>query len=268
MKFVLKSSNHVLKLIELFKLIKSLNTFCTMYCNESKIFIQTMDDSHIALLDININKDWFDDYDCTTETISFNTSIITNILNLYTPNGIITFNTSDNSDYLSISLLSKDNNEKRFDIPLVDIDTDLLKSSELDYGLELSIPTKNFDKIISEHLLFGDSVEIVYNNNNFYMKSIGDLGEYKLKIPKENLNIIKSEDNSKLYNKISLKFLSYITKIYSVFKHINIKMSNEEGNPLTLESTEEDDELLKIIYYIAPKIQDDDEEFEFSEFTY
>ena len=54
MKFVLKSSNHVLKLIELFKLIRSLNTYCTMYCNKDKIFIQTMDDSHIALLDINI----------------------------------------------------------------------------------------------------------------------------------------------------------------------------------------------------------------------
>ena len=270
MKFVLKSSNHVLKLIELFKLIRSLNNYCTMYCNKDKIFIQTMDDSHIALLDINIKKEWFESYDCIGETISFNTTIITNILNLYSPNAIITFSTNENSDYLTISLLSQDNNEKAFDIPLVDIDSDVLESGKLNYGLELSISTKKFDKIISEHALFGDSVDIVYNNDNFYMRSVGDLGEYKLKMPHENLDIINCIENTSLYNKISLKFLSYVTKLYSVFKSINIKISNEEGNPLTLQYYEDNDEshLLEIIYYIAPKIQDDDEEFEYSEFTY
>ena len=73
------------------------------------------------------------------------------------------------------------------------------------------------------------SVDIVYNNNTFYMRSIGDLGEYKLKIPNENLEIVNYEENVRLYNKVSLKFLSYITKIYSVFKTINIKIASEEA---------------------------------------
>ena len=273
MKIVLKSSNKLIKLLELFKIIKSLNSFCTLYCNKERIFIQTMDDSHITLLNINIKKDWFESYECDeNENISFNSTIITSILNLYSPKAIITFTTGEDLDFLDISLQYSDNSVKSFSLPLVDIDTDLLSSNSINCGIDLSISTKRFDKIVSEHTLFGDTVDIVYNNNTFYMRTLGDLGEYKLKIPKENLSITENVDDFQTYNKISLKYLSYITKLHSVFDKITIKISSEDGNPLTVQYYEDNEDrsndLLEIIYYIAPKFQDDDEEINYNEFEY
>lgn len=273
MKIIIKSSNKLIKLLELFKIIKSLNVFCTLYCNKDRIFIQTMDDSHITLLNINIKKDWFETYECDVdEVLSFNSSIITNILNLYSPKTVVTFTTTEDLDFLDISLLYSDNSEKAFSLPLVDIDSDLLASNNIDCGIDLSISTKKFDKIISEHSLFGDSVDIVYNKNTFYMRTMGDLGEYKLKIPKDNLSIIENINDFQTYNKISLKYLSYITKLYSVFEKISIQIPSEEGGPLTVKYYEDNEnrnnDLLEIIYYIAPKFQDDDEEINYSEFEY
>jgi|TARA_B110000285_G_C15113017_1_gene612278 proliferating cell nuclear antigen len=232
-----------------------------------------MDDAHITLLNINIKKEWFESYECgEDENISFNSTIITSILNLYSPKTVITFTTDEDLDFLNISLQYIDNSVKSFSLPLIDIDGDLLCSNPIECGIDLSISTKRFDKIVSEHALFGDTVDIVYNNNTFYMRTTGDLGEYKLKIPKETLSIIENVSDYKTYNKISLKYLSFITKLHSVFDKITIKISSDDGNPLTVQYyediTDKSNDLLEIIYYIAPKFQDDDEEINYNEFEY
>lgn len=263
MKFIIESSKKAITLIELFKVLKNLNNYCTLCCNETELYIQTMDDSHVSLFDLKIQKDWFTEYNANNDVVSFNSSIIVKILNLYTPNTKVTFQTSKNDEYLEISLLQSDGNEKCFEIPLMDIDSDLLGTMEIDSTMEFSMNTKQYDKYLNEMALFGDTLEIACVNDNIYLKSSGDEGKYTIRIPHENLENFEVVEDTKLRVKVALKYLNYISKVYTVFKSLNFKI--DEGSPICI--TIDDDEHISMKYFIAPKSEDnDDNEEDFSEY--
>lgn len=266
MLFTLKSPERVCKLIELFKVIKSLNNFCTMYCKPTGMFIQTMDDAHVSLMDITIEKDWFEHFESEEETISVNIKVLSTVLSLYTPNTEMSFTSSD--DYLEISLKYDDRTEKSFELPRIDIDCDVMNSQDIDHSLEFSINTKKMDRYICDMQLFGDTMELVYVNEVIYMRSNGDDGKYCLKLTTDLVDDLIVEEDLKLMARVPLRFPAAVTKMSSVFEQIYIQIS--ENAPFTFKMSDivendESEELMKIIYYVAPKIEDDDE-FDFSEF--
>ena len=298
MKFSLLSSNKVLKLIEIFKVLKNLNDSVSLYCKESEIFIQVMDDSHVSLLNLTIHKEWFDFYEIEEEeTISFQTGIIVKILSLYDPpepkklsvkekkelakqkkaeaasevvpeeGNEVSFEKTSAMDKLQITLKYKDNIEKCFELPLFDIDSELLEPEKIEGSIEFSIHTKQMDKYMNELLLFGENMEFICVGDNVFMESSGDEGKYRLKLPHDVLDELMIEPDLKLKTKISLKYLSYITKIFCVFKQLSFKI--EKDQPIFIEVLEKKEDgviLLHIRYYIAPKIEDYEEEVDFSEF--
>uniref|UniRef100_A0AB39JD62 Proliferating cell nuclear antigen PCNA N-terminal domain-containing protein n=1 Tax=Florenciella sp. virus SA2 TaxID=3240092 RepID=A0AB39JD62_9VIRU len=263
MKIVIDSSKKVLKFVELFKMIKSLNDYCTIYCKEDGLFIQVMDDARVSLLNINIDKGWFKDYDSTIESISFNAKYISIILAMYQPNCVVTF--VNNDEFMNIILNYADGSEKTFEIHLVDIETDIMESQEIEHSLDFSINTKKLDNYINDMQLFGDTLELIYINDAIYMRSFGENGKYQLKLGCDLLENFVVEEDLKLYCKVSLKFPNLISKLYSTFKSISIHVSEEAPFVFELLDKDEEDNKLNIVYYVAPKIEDDDE-FDFSEF--
>ena len=264
MRFTLEKNRRVVTLIELFKVIKGLNNFCKMYCKEDELFIQIMDDSHISLLEIKLKKEWFSSYESNGEVISFNSKILTTIMGLHTLDSITTFETSE--EYLYISFQQKDKIEKTFQIVLIDLDSDLMESQQIDPSLEFSIGTRKLDQYFNELQSFGDTLELVHVNDTIYMRSQGDEGKYTLKITDDLLDELVVEEELQMVCKVTLKQTSLITKLYSVFKRINVSVS--EDAPFTLRilpSEEEEKDLLEIKFFIAPKV-DDEGDFDFSEF--
>ena len=275
MRFELESSNKVLKLIEVFKIVKSLGSHCTLFCKNEYIYIQCMDGSHICLFDVKIMKEWFDVYECDDETISFMSSAIVKILSLYSPKTKVTMSTDGKQEHLNIELNYTDGINKYFQLPLMDIDMDLLEPGENDYSMEFSIKTKIMDKYISELSLFGESLCIKSKDDKLIMKTSGSDGSSTINVPHDNLEEFVVEENLSLNVKVDLRYISHITKIYCVFKTMNIKVDSqfplcvsfEEYEENSEENTEEEsstgnDPLLKIVYFVAPKTTDDDEDSE------
>ena len=219
-----------------------------------------MDDSHVCLFNLTIKKAWFDLYNGNNEVISFHTSIIVKILSLYQPKCEIIFQSNENKNYLEITLKYKDHTEKQFCIPLIDLDIDLLDSQPIEGSVEFMIKTKTMDKYVQEMLLFGDTMEMVCCNENIYMISEGDDGKYQLKIPYENIDELVLEEELKLKIKIPLKYINIITKVYSVFDTLSIKIEKDAPFCISLQdkNKETNELLVNIDYFIAPKIEDDD----------
>ena len=268
MKFVITSSQKALKLIEIFKVIKNLSSDCTLYCKDEYIYIQTMDPSHVCLLDIKLMKNWFDEYELLNcdETISFSSNIIVKILALFVPKTKLIIQTSKNGDNMVIELIYPDNIEKTFEIPLMDIDQDYIETGDNDYSIEFSMKTKILDKYVNEMMIFGDVLRLKCMYDNLYMSS-GDKtnGNYKVKIPHDNLEELEVEENLKMSVKVDLKYISFISKFYGVFNIINIKSDSQfpmkfyfnDGCSITKpENMDEND--LQITYFIAPKIEEDE----------
>lgn len=260
MKFTIQNQERGQKWIEIFKLIKHLNSYTTICSKSDALFIQIMDDSHVCLLNINIEKEWFDTYDCEGETISFMSVIMVKILNLYAINTKMTFE-MDN-EKLKISFLYEDKREKIFELPLIDIDKDILDSQPIEGSVEFQMSTKSLDKYISEMLLFGDSMEFICYKDNLFMKSSGDEGNYTLKIPYDVLDELIMEEDLQLKTRVSLKYLYYLTKSHNVFKNLQLKIEADVPFHVVIE-----EEHFKLQYYIAPKINDDEDNDEsFQEF--
>ena len=98
------------------------------------------------------------------------------------------------------------------------------------------------------------------------MRTQGDEGKYMLKITDDLLDDLIVEEDLQLVCKVPLRYTSLVTKLYSVFKKINVNVSEDAPFTLKFFPTEEDEkELLEIKFYIAPKV-DDENDFDFSEF--
>ena len=169
--FKLTESNKVQKFITLIKTIKLFNDYISFIFDSNKLYIQGMDGSHICLYEININKDWFDEYNYTNDQsqiiMSCVSSIMNKILSLAKTNQGITIGFDDNNcekiniDIYDILLKdtsdSKENkniNEKNFEINCIDIDFDLLTPDEMDYDVDLYINSKELSNYFSELIQF------------------------------------------------------------------------------------------------------------------
>ena len=94
------------------------------------------------------------------------------------------------------------------------------------------------------------------------MKSNGEEGHYTLKIPYEILDELIIEDDLQMRTRVSLKYLYYLTKSNNVFKEIKLKIQSNAPFFVTIEEP-----MFKLQYYIAPKINDDEDDCaDFSEF--
>ena len=218
MKFVIESSSNVLKLIEIFKLIKSLGSYCSLFCKDEYVYIQCMDGSHICLFDVKIMSGWFDEYTAEDETIGFTSSSIVKILSLYVPKTKVIIETDPNGEYMSIEMIFSDGIEKYFKIPLIEIDVDLLEPGENDYSMEFSIKTKTMDKYMSELMIFGEVLSIKSKNDKLILKSGGSEGSSSINVPHDNLEEFVVEEGLKLNVNVDIKYLSMISKFYCVFK--------------------------------------------------
>jgi proliferating cell nuclear antigen len=261
MKLILEDSEKAQKWIELFKILKNLNSYTTICSQEEKLFIQIMDDSQVCLMNVSIEKEWFDEYVSCGETFSILSTVIVKIFHLYTAGCRLCLETND--EKLNIRFTYPDKSEKIFELNLIDIERDMLESQNIEGSVEFEIKTKVFDKYISEMILFGENMEFICVQENIYMKSYGDEGKYTLKLPHNTMDELIVEDDLQLKTKISLKYLSYITKGHAVFPQMSVKI--QKGVPLQLDILEDN---IEIRYYIAPKMSDeDDEDEDFSEYV-
>lgn len=263
MLFILENNRKVISLIELFKVVKGLNNFCKMYCNPDELFIQIMDDSHVSLLEIKIKKGWFSSYESRGEVISFNSKILTLIMGLHTSDSVVSFESSEEN--LNISFSQKDKTEKSFQINLIDLDSDLMASQDVEHSLEFSINARKLDQYFNELQSFGDTLELVHVNEKIYMRSQGDEGKYTLKITHDLVDDLIVEEDLCMVCKVPLKYISLFTKLYSVFKRITVNVSQDAPFTLKVVPFEEESEHLEIKFFIAPKV-DDETDYDFSEF--
>ena len=258
MKLIIANAEKAQQWIELFKVIKHLNSYTTICSRKDEVFIQIMDDSQVCLMNVTIESPWFDTYECdpvegSGETFSFLSNIMVKILQLYSPGTTLCMYTKN--EKLTIQFQYKDKSEKLFELHLVDVEKDVLDSQNIEGSVEFEINTKVFDKYVSEMILFGENMEFVCYQENIYMKSYGDEGMYTLKLPHDSMEELIVEDDLKLKTKVSLKYLSYITKIHPVFNTITMKVRPDA--PIQVDIL---DEYIEVRYYIAPKISDHDEE--------
>lgn len=287
MKFCLNTHDKQQQFTQILKTLKSFTEEVNVYIDENRLYIQTMDEAHICLINIHLNKTWFDEYtftDSDTETqevtegvcIGIQLKTILHILSCIMPNSSLEFsygsdtqddNHSDSVDLdnLHITIRTMDDNttvkEKAFSVPIMNLDQDLLEVPDKEYEVELGLQSKIIQDVIHELNGFSDTINFHINENTIELKTaeVSDNPEmgscaYNVTLGIEQIDEFSIVEDYDMSMKYSTKKLDTIMGLSRVSGNVMFRIS--EDSPLEVDFTMPDECELKV--YLAPKMDDDE----------
>jgi len=241
--------------IALFGILKNTSSNISLYFEKDRIHLQGMDKSHVCLFDGYLHREWFDIYDKNTdniENICIDTSIFYTIISSSHVDHTIYLNYDIKADILQIDLLSKDNFNKYFKIPLVNIDYDLINIPTVDYDTDFSILAKKLLEITSQMINFGNDINIQCSEEQINLTTSGINGEMMVNIPIDDLNEYSICEGEVINNTYSLHYIHKMcisSKLcnqieFSISTTFPMKIKYDLGNNSSL------------MFFMAPKVMD------------
>jgi proliferating cell nuclear antigen len=139
--------------------IKDLVQDCNFDCNDSGIALQAMDNSHVALVSMNLTADSFDPYRCDRNiALGVNLTSLTKVLRAAQPSDQLTLKAEDAPDSLSLTFESSEKDRiSEYDLKLMDIDQEHLGIPETDYAATISMPSVEFRRICTDLMALSES---------------------------------------------------------------------------------------------------------------
>ncbi|CAG9798411.1 unnamed protein product [Chironomus riparius] len=241
--------------------IKDLLNEAIFDCSDSGIQLQAMDNSHVSLVSLNLRSDGFDKYRCDRNlSLGMNLANMAKILKCANNNDTVTIKAQDNADTVTFMFESQ-NQEKMsdYEMKLMNLDQEHLGIPETDYACVVRMPAHEFARICRDLTQFGDSVTVMCTKEGVRFSSSGDSGTANIKLSQT--SSVDKEDEAvtiEMQEPVSLTFacqyLNSFTKATPLSAQVCLSMSPDV--PLVVEYQIPD--LGYIRYYLAPKIEDDD----------
>tara|TARA_Y100000591_G_scaffold58389_2_gene46835 strand:- start:3519 stop:4322 length:804 start_codon:yes stop_codon:yes gene_type:complete len=266
MELVLTNKQKTNQFSHIFKNLKNISSDVEMHVKQEGIYIQGMDPGHICLFEVNLKSYWFDkfNFDGVPIRLGINCELMHKVINCKEEHQNISLKTTT-GDKLYITLTPREGQSgitKEFELPLIDIDSELLEVPIVDYDADIEIVSQDLANLISQLSLFGRDIN-VNCSENITFKGTGELGT---------MSAIMEEDQICMYaiaedTEINLTYsMDYLVKMVS-FTKLNAvtKLHFGKDYPMKLQydldfvmDQEDDDEESEnyIRFFLAPKIED------------
>lgn len=259
MNIIINDSHKAECFSTLFQHMKLFTESTNVMFETDRVFIQAMDSSRVSILELYLPGGWFDKYENTrggTVVLGINTTILFKVLSTRDKSQSICLKfDEDQSDKLYLEFSSVNNKtvfDKFFEIPLMDIDEELMGIPQMEYQAEFSLPSSNFASLVSQMKLFGDTLQIECTEEKIEMSALSlDVGKMKVNIPIDDLNSFAIDEGGELDLSFSLTHLNSICSYSKLAKEVEIGIT--ANYPLRLIYLL-DSAGAKFVFYLAPKI--------------
>jgi proliferating cell nuclear antigen PCNA len=229
---------------------------------KERVYFQSMDSARISVFELNIPSSWFDTYEHNsngTIPIGVNSTLLFKILNTRekSQQTELIFN-NENEDSLNIHFTSEDKSvfDKRFELPLVDLDTEIMGIPEMECNAEFSISATSFSNIISQLKLFGDTIDVECSEQKIELKSLSDgAGKMSVDIQIDELSEYSIDEGETILLSFGLNTLNNICLYHKIAKEVKVKLIKDYPMQVIYYFG---DENTKLAFYLAPKIKDDE----------
>lgn len=247
----------------IFQHIKTFTEHINLLIEPDRIYIQCMDTSHVSIVEIILPKDWFDEYELKSQssiTLGISSTILFRVLNARdkTQNITLEYNSVE-SDKLNIHF-SGDNKEefdKHFELPLMDIDNEIMDIPSIEYQAELTLGSQNFANIINQLKMFGDNLDLKCSEKEIMLCSSSlEQGKMYVEIAIDDLSSFAIDEDETIQSSFSLTFMHNICLYNKLSKEIEIKISNSFPLKIIYKLPMSDE--AQMIFYLAPKINEDE----------
>jgi len=241
--------------------LKDLLKEATWDCSDSGIQLQAMDNSHVSLVSVNLRADGFDKFRCDRQlSMGMSLDSMAKILRCAANDDIITVKAQDQADTVNF-MFESPNQEKvsDYEMKLMNLDQEHLGIPETDYAAVIKMPAGEFQRVVRDLSQFGESVVISCTKEGVKFSAAGDIGVGNIKLA-QTANVDKEEEavTIEMQEPVTLTFacryLNMFTKASCLAAQVSLSMSPDV--PLVVEYNI--GEIGHIRYYLAPKIEDDD----------
>jgi len=245
----------------IFQHIKLFSEHINIMFEAERMYVQALINFRVSVFELYIPSSWFDVYEHTSVSnlcLGVNSNILFRILNTYEKgqNMNIMFD-NDDVEKLCIHFTSDgDKNvfDKHFEIPLMDIDSEIMHIPAFESQADILIPSGKFASIINQLKLFGDSLEIDCSEEKILLSSCSqESGKMFVEIQMDDLNSYSINEGQELKLSFSLSHLHNICAYNKLAKEIEIKFTDKFPMKITYDLLDG----AKIVFYLAPKISDD-----------
>ena len=227
--------------------------------DEDKMFVQAIDSGHVSILELNVPAAWFDTYEKTNTTIGVNSVIFFKILSTRDKSQSIEIQCDGDLDKLLIKFVSDNKTifDKTFEMPLVDLDAEMMSVPDMEYQAEFALPSTNFYNLINQLKMFGDSMDIECSEEKIVLFSNSqDCGKMSAEISIDDLTPFSIEEGEHIKMSFSLMHLYCIAQFHKLAKEV--ELSFKHGYPVQIVYNLGDSDTT-LRFYLAPKISLDDD---------
>ena len=214
--------------------------------NSKGIFLRAVDPAHVAMIDLNITNEAFEEYKADDMELGIDMDKLSGIMRLSTAGDVISLDYDEKDNRLIVTIgnlvrkMSLIDTAGMPDPKMPDLNLPakaIIKASEINRGVKAS-------EAVSDHLA------IKVNKDNFELFAEGDTDTVNLKLPKDLLVELKSDSNYK--SLFSIDYFSNMIKPLKGEDNVTIHLGND--NPIKLEF-DIADKKGHVKYLLAPRIE-------------
>ncbi|PKU83081.1 proliferating cell nuclear antigen [Dendrobium catenatum] len=243
--------------------IKDLVTDANFDCSATGFSLQAMDSSHVALVALLLRSEGFEHYRCDRNiSMGMNLNNMSKMLKCAGNDDIITIKGDDGSDTVTFMFESPNQDKiSDFEMKLMDIDSEHLGIPEAEYHAIVKMPSSEFGRICKDLSSIGDTVVISVSKEGVKFSTRGDIGSANI-VCRQNKTVDKPEGatiiemNEPVSLTFALRYLNSFTKATTLSESVTISLSSEL--PVVVEYKIAD--MGYIRFYLAPKIEDEEED--------
>ncbi|CAI0475507.1 unnamed protein product [Linum tenue] len=243
--------------------IKDLVNDANFDCSSASFALQAMDSSHVALVALLLRAEGFEHFRCDRNiSMGMNLGNMAKMLKCAGNDDIITIKGDDGSDTVTFMFESPTQDKiADFEMKLMDIDSEHLGIPDAEYQAIVRMPSAEFMRICRDLATIGDTVVISVTKEGVKFSARGDMGSANI-VLRQNTTVDKPEEatiiemNEPVSLTFALRYMNSFTKATPLSNTVTLSLSAEL--PIVVEYKIA--EMGYIRYYLAPKIEDDEEE--------
>lgn len=261
MRFVISDKEGADCFCTIFRNIKNFTDHITMLFADDMLYVQGMDSCQVSLYEMKFTKEWFSEYsgdfpvnepECSKE-VSINATFLASILNTRQENQKVIVHYEDNKLHFEYTSDHKNEFDKYFELPVIDLNKDNLEIPESDYVAEFSFETKIFSTMMDQLKIFDERVDIECSESDIIIQAIGVEGKMKINIPIEDILEYAINEGETISQSYSLNFVSKMCDFAKISKEVCIGVSDQV--PMKILYNLKHDSFVR--FFLAPTIVED-----------
>mmetsp|Transcript_15758 Transcript_15758/g.15909 ORF Transcript_15758/g.15909 Transcript_15758/m.15909 type:complete len:259 (+) Transcript_15758:34-810(+) len=239
--------------------IRELVTDANLDCSDTGIAMQAMDSSHVSLCALLMKAEGFSHYRCDKSmSLGLNTPNLAKVLKCAGNDDVVTLKSEEGTDTLTMVFESPNQDRiSDFELKLMDIDSEHLGIPETDYKCSVRMPAAEFQRIIRDLSVLGDTCTISCTKEGIRFSAQGDLGTGKIMLKHsagaEEKDAVVIDMQEPVELNFAIRYLTMFTKATALGPFVTLSLSPDV--PVVVEYPIEN--MGYVRYYLAPKIDED-----------